>query len=133
MTVLEHHLHVAAKLCEVAPRTHGPAAEQDVARIGRDDPHDETGKRGLTAARLSDNAERLAFGHVECDAVDCAHFPAPAPAPMPAAEMLDETAHRQERLHRATGIVPSRDGTGHRAVHQRTSMAERSPSDNRLN
>ena len=74
VAVLEDHLHLFAEGVEIERRgADRLAVEQDVSGVGRDDLHDQPGGRGLAAAGLADDAERLALGDVEVDAVDRAH------------------------------------------------------------
>ena len=142
VAVLEHHLHLLAEGREIErARAHGFSVEQDVARIGRDDLHDQTRGGGLPAAGLADDAERLAFGDVEVDAVDGAHQrPGLGQNTGLAAKVLDQPPHRQQRRPRPAAIAQVRRN-GRDAVvgflpacaHCLTSIAERSPSENRLN
>src|SRR5258708_3523724 len=132
VAVLEDHLNFAAVGDEIERvRADNFAIEQELARIGRDDLHDEACERGLAAAGLTDDAKRLALGDVEAHAVDGMHRTAAAAKASPAAEMFDETAYRQQRLRRPAAIAPERV-RGQR-LHHLTSMADRKPSDRRLN
>ncbi len=142
VAVLEHHLHLLAERPEVeGARAHRLAVEQDLAAIKRDDLHDKARGGGLAAAGFADDAERLALGHVEVDPVDRAnHRACPREEAALAAEMLDQAAHAQQRRAGAAPIArvgSRRDGTLAGAIlehgHCLTSIAERSPSDRRLN
>src|SRR5258708_7887070 len=76
IAVLEHHLHLPAELGEIErDRTDLFSVEQDLADVGLDDLHDQPRGGRLAAAGLADDAERLALGHLEIDAVDGAHHP----------------------------------------------------------
>ncbi len=134
VAVLEDHLNFATVGDEIERgRADNFAIEQELARIGWDDLHDEAGERGLAATGLTDDAKRLALGDVEAHIVDGMHRTADAAAAKasPAAEMLDEAAHRQQRLRRPAATAPE-SGRVQR-LHHFTSMADRKPSDRRLN
>src|SRR5918993_5794545 len=69
IAVLEDHLNLAA----IAPepevlRADRLAVEERLARIRRDELHEQPRRRRLAAARFADDAERLAFDHLEIDA-----------------------------------------------------------------
>ena len=55
------------------------AVKDQLAGVARNQVHEQSRERGFAAARLSDNAERLAFQHHERNIVDGAYFP-PFPA-----------------------------------------------------
>ena len=77
---------------EVAPR------EGDGARGGLDQPNDAAPERGLAAAALADEAERLAVLDVERDAVERLDVLARAPEqPRPDREMFLEVSDFEER------------------------------------
>jgi hypothetical protein len=96
---------------------------------------------GLAAARLADDAERLAFGDIEVDAVDGAHHrPGLGEEAGLAAKMLDQPADRQQRCPRPAAIAEvTRNGRDAvvdflpARAHCLTSIAERRPSEKRLN
>ena len=68
--VLEDHLHLRAQRAQVAAAERGQlgVAEDDLARGGLLDLDDGPSRRGLAAARLADEAERLPLAHREADA-----------------------------------------------------------------
>ena len=130
VAVLEHHLDLAAKLSQrQRAGAERLAVEQHLAGVGPDEVHEQARGGRLAAAGLADDAERLALQHVEIDAVDGAHQRRRAEHALPDREMLDEPAHRQQRLRRPAAVR----GGGHGRVHCFTSIAERSPSESRLN
>ena len=92
--------------------------------------HEQPRRRRLAAARFADDAERLAFHHLEIDAVDGAHdgFGA-AEHGLADGEVLDEPAHREQRLGGTAAVARDEGGNGAQFF---TSMAERSPSENKL-
>ena len=71
--VLHDHLDVAAQPAQLASRTSrtcpGPRSTA-VPAVGFSRPHQQLGQRGLAAAGLADDAERLALLQLEADAVD---------------------------------------------------------------
>ena len=73
--VLEDRLHVAAEAEQFGLRgvRHVRAFEEHAARGRLFQPHDGAAERRLPAAGFAHKAERLAFLHVEADAVDRAH------------------------------------------------------------
>ena len=115
--ILEHHLRLAAQLGERQPVAEAEPVEDDLARVRLDQPDQQPRGGRLAAARLADDAERLAAGHLEGDAVhrldvrDLAAEQAAAHG-----EELAQARHPQERLR----------------AHSLTSMALRSPSLSRL-
>src|SRR5258708_24033696 len=144
IAVLEHHLHLPAELGEIErDRTDLFSVEQDLADVGLDDLHDQPRGGRLAAAGLADDAERLALGHLEIDAVDGAHHRSrPREQAALAAEMLDEAADRKERRCRAATIArvgrKRRDAVATAPLHAvhghcLTSIAERRPAETKLN
>ena len=73
--VLEDHLHVAPRRPQLRAAERGDVAavELDPPRGQLGEPQQRAPQRRLAAARLADEAERLARLHLERDAVDCAH------------------------------------------------------------
>ena len=76
----------------------GLAVKDDFAGVRLDQVQQQPRRRRLAAAGLADNAERLAFGDVERDAVyrldGVSHKPPPSPF---SREMLFKVAHDQQR------------------------------------
>ena len=116
--VLEDHLHLAPQRQQRAPvrvwRCRTPSIDDRAA--GRlEQPRDQARGRGLAAARLADEAERLALVDVERDAVDGLHGAdlLLEDDPLADREVLDEVAHLDERLaaHGATSSAASRPAT----------------------
>ena len=136
IAVLEDHLRLLAEAVQAQRRRADRlAVEQDVALVRLDDLHDQPRGGGFAAAGLADDAERLALHDVEIDAVDRAdHGPGARQEPAVGAEMLDQAAHRKQRRRLAAAIdVLDRLHGVDDHVHCLTSIAERSPSENRLN
>jgi len=101
--ILEHHLHLAAHVaeCEAVLSADGEAVEQQLALVGLDQADQQPRGRGLAAARLADDAERLALGDGEVHAVDRLHRREGAVEHAAAhREVLDQAAHREQRLRR---------------------------------
>src|SRR5688500_7044447 len=73
--VLEDHLHVAPEPAQLLRRVRGEigAFEDDLAAGGPLELQDAAPGRGLAAAGLADQAERLAAAQREADAVARAH------------------------------------------------------------
>src|SRR5262249_29321735 len=73
--ILEDHHHLPPDRPHLGARELRDvvAAEDQSARSGFEQSHDAAGHGRLTAARLADNAERLAFAQREADAVDRLH------------------------------------------------------------
>ena len=91
--------------------------------------HEQTGCGALAAARLAHHTERFALEDLEVDAVDRSHHCGLSIHTLALErEMLDQTAHRQQRLRRPARIRELLGG----GAHCLTSMAERRPSDNML-
>ena len=82
----------------------------------------------LPQPELADDAERLAFEHVEVDAVDGAHRCGGSEQAFLDREVLHEPAHRQQRLPRPAAVGRHQHG----GVHCFTSIADLSPSESRL-
>src|SRR5437764_3370469 len=110
--VLEDHLHVPSH--RLQPRTLDVCdvltVEADLPCGGLEQSHDQPGRRGLPAAGLSDDAQRLAVAHVEADTVDRLHRANPAleDDPLRDREVLDEAPHLHERL--AHGLLSGDPG-----------------------
>ena len=136
IAVLEDHLRLLAEAVQAQRRRADRlAVEQDIALVRLDDLHDQPRGGGLAAARLAHDAERLALHDVEIDAVDRAdHCPGARQQPAVAAEMLDQSSHRQQsrRLAAAIDVIERLHRVDDHA-HCLTSIAERRPSENRLN
>src|SRR5262245_35830061 len=90
IAVLKDHLDLASEGLEVERGGADLlAVEEHVAGIGLDDLHDEPGCGRLAAAGFADDAERLALGDGEVDAIDGTdHAARPAEERALAAEML---------------------------------------------
>src|ERR671915_2603092 len=78
--VLEHHLHASSQRAQVTlTEVRDVLSVEDDLAVGRlVQPQDRAADRRLAAARLSDEAKRLAALDVECDVVDrldVAHVP----------------------------------------------------------
>src|SRR5262249_40091188 len=100
--------------------------ERDLARRRLHQVHDEPGGGRLSAARLADDAKRLAAHHREIDAVDGADESATAEQSLADGEVLNEARHREEGQARLVAAA------GAAVAHDFKSIAERSPSDSRL-
>ena len=89
----------------------------------------------LPQPELAHDAERLALHDVEIDAIDRPdHGPGSRQQAAVAAEMLDHSSHRQQRRRIAAAIdVIERLHRIDDHAHCLTSIAERRPSENRLN
>src|SRR5206468_343481 len=70
--ILEDDLHPLARQPQLARRQRDevPPLEPDAPRTRLDQPQDQARRRGLAAARLADEAQRLALREREADAVD---------------------------------------------------------------
>ena len=70
--VLEDHLHLAPERPQLAPRERRDVGAVEADRAARRlvQPHEQPAERRLPAARLADDAERLAAPDLERDAVD---------------------------------------------------------------
>jgi hypothetical protein len=103
--VLEDDLQVAAQAAHLRRRQrhHVGAVVDDLPGVGLDQAQDQPAGRRLAAARLADQAERLAAADGEVDAVDRAHHrarPAAEPQALAHREMLDQTGRlEQDRAH----------------------------------
>ena len=99
--VLEDHLHLAPQRPHLPPREAGDLApvEADRARGRLDQLQDRAAERRLAAARLADQAERLAAPDAEADAVDRADLVdlAVDQEPAPDREVLDEVGDLEQR------------------------------------
>src|ERR1044072_2343747 len=75
IAILKHHLRLLAEIGKAErKRADRLAVEQDFASVRCDDLHHEPRDRRLAATCLADDAERLALGEVEIDAVDRTHY-----------------------------------------------------------
>ena len=108
IAVLEHHLHLAAKLLEAqVARAHRAAVKHQLAGGRVHQMHQQACSGRFAATGLAHHAQGLALEHLEIHAIDRAHQLA-----LLEREMLSQTAHRQQRLGRATHIGGQRCGRG---------------------
>ena len=135
VAVLEHHLGLRPEIAQgQRPAADALSVEQQVAGIVGDQAHDEPGRGGLAAARFADDPEGLALQDLEIDAVHRPHHGLGGAEALLHREMLHEAVDGEEGLGRTASVAGDRNGavTGGSA-HAFTSMADRRPSENRLN
>ncbi|KAG1390831.1 hypothetical protein G6F58_012875 [Rhizopus delemar] len=137
IAVLEHHLRLAAEFAQrQCPRADRHAVKHQFAAILGDQLHHEPCGGGLAAARLPHPAQGLAVLHVAVNAVHRTHGVA---APLARQrvplqrKVLDQPPHAQQRLGRPAHIAVGGAYRFDQCAHSLTSMADRSPSDSRLN
>ena len=118
--ILEDHLHLLAYAGHLGARERGEvrAGEQDLAAGRIVEAEHEAAERGLAAAGLADDCERLAAAHVEGDTIDRADQRCAAAEKLPpAAKMLHESLGRENdiaaggRVHAASPPTCTSSGT----------------------
>ena len=123
VAVLEHHLRLAAEVLQAqVARAHGRAVEDDLAGVGVDELHQQPRGGALAATAFADHAQGLTGHDAEVHAIHRAHHAAARAAACAEEaflqrEVLDQAVHRQQRCR----------------THCLISIAERRPSDSRLN
>ncbi len=111
--VLEDHLHLRAQRAQVAAAERGQLglAEDDLARGGLLDLDDGPSRRGLAAARLADEAERLPLAHREGDAGHGLHrHVAPAEGDVEVLDGQERVGGDRGRLDRGVGHAVTTSG-----------------------
>ena len=113
--VLEDHLHLRPQCAQVAAaeRRQLGLAEHDPARGGLLDLDDGPPGRGLAAARLADEPERLALAQGEGDAGDGLHGRvAPAEGDVEVLDREQRVGRHRRGLHRGVGHAGTGSGWG---------------------